>query len=485
MDAKTLFREGVLALREKQDAAHARELLTQSLRIDPNNEMAWLWLARTYADKKIQLQCVERALRLNPANEQALAFKKQLTLPETLPPTRTPTSPFIIETDDEVDHRNVTITGQPVQMFEEEPEPPKPLTVPTIETPLTPAEEKQVKALLAKAKQLAAADDLEGAIEQWVHVLDIRVDYPDAIQNACRALAKLNYLNDVETLLTNAIEAGTKLPSVYMSAIDIARHKREFGEMEALMEKVAKLPTATDEIVQKMVLHFVDEQPLRATELLREVLEKRPDNAYLLMLMADLLKALEQKAEAARYYERAVRAKRGKTSRMADKALRDFTPVITDRERGSIGLALREALGFGVLYLLMGWQDAGLNLARMGSMRWLGVGLACAGGYLLVTATASPQQKPLAQWLGGKVPPSKPEPKKKPGAYEEESPLRGPIQEETALPIIPLVLRLVFLIAGLLILAWAFTLVFSVALNLLRNPVPPDIPSLREIFEGI
>jgi len=30
MDAKTLFREGVLALREKKDAAHARELLTQS-----------------------------------------------------------------------------------------------------------------------------------------------------------------------------------------------------------------------------------------------------------------------------------------------------------------------------------------------------------------------------------------------------------------------------------------------------------------------
>ena len=46
-DAQALFREGVLALKEARDVERARRLLTQSLRLDPNNEMAWLWLSRT------------------------------------------------------------------------------------------------------------------------------------------------------------------------------------------------------------------------------------------------------------------------------------------------------------------------------------------------------------------------------------------------------------------------------------------------------
>ena len=73
MDAQTLFREGVLVLRDQKDVARARQLLTQSLKLDPNNEMAWLWLSRTTDDPQKKLQCVERALRLNPKNEQALA----------------------------------------------------------------------------------------------------------------------------------------------------------------------------------------------------------------------------------------------------------------------------------------------------------------------------------------------------------------------------------------------------------------------------
>ena len=495
MNAKTLFREGVLALRERKDTARARALLTQSLRAEPNNEMAWLWLARTYADKDKQLQCVERALRLNPANEQALAFKQHL-LPDASRDSSVPneqpfalvresTSPFTTEPLDAADHRSVTITGQPISMFEEAPEPLEPSAPVTMQTPLTTVEEKQVAALLAKAKQLTAADDMEGAIEQWVHVLDIRVDHPEAIQNAARALAKLKYLDDVQTLLTNAIEAGTDQPAIYMSAIDMARHKHDFGEMESLMEQVAKLPATADEAVAKIVTHFMDEQPLRATELLKEVLEQRPDNAYLLMLMGDFLRAVEQKTEAARYYERATRAKSGKVGRRADRAIRDFTPVITDRERGSVGLALREAAGFSAVYLLMGWQDAGLNLLNMGASRWLGVGLAFVGGYLVLTATSSPQQTPIAAWLGGKVPLTPPTPEKRKALYEEEILPPGPVQEPTNLPILHPALRVLFAVVGALILIGAFMLVFSVALQLLRNPVPPEIPSLQELFSEL
>ncbi len=105
---------------------------------------------------------------------------------------------------------------------------------------------------------------------------------------------------------------------------------------------------------------------------------------------------------------------------------------MTDRERGSILLALREALGFGALFLLLGWQDAGLNLANMGASRWIGVGLAILGGYFVVTALSSPQQQPLAGWLGGDVPETPPPPPQKRVPLYEEAPLpSGVIQEPT------------------------------------------------------
>ncbi len=81
MDAQSLFRDGVTALRDQHDASRARQLLTQSLKLDPNNEMAWLWLSRTTHDPQKQMQCVERALRINPNNPQALALRAKLTPP--------------------------------------------------------------------------------------------------------------------------------------------------------------------------------------------------------------------------------------------------------------------------------------------------------------------------------------------------------------------------------------------------------------------
>jgi len=74
-------------------------------------------------------------------------------------------------------------------------------------------------------------------------------------------------------------------------------------------------------------------------------------------------------------------------------------------------LAVREAAGFGVLALLMAWQDAGLNLLAIGPARLFGVIMSVLGGYLLITATSSAQQQPLATMLGGVVPPAPPPPK--------------------------------------------------------------------------
>ena len=63
MDAKVLFQEGVVAIRDQKDAAKGRELLMQSLKIEPKNEMAWLWLSRTMAepaDFRCFLCCLHR-----------------------------------------------------------------------------------------------------------------------------------------------------------------------------------------------------------------------------------------------------------------------------------------------------------------------------------------------------------------------------------------------------------------------------------------
>ncbi len=72
MDAQTLYREGVFAIRDQKDVTRGRDLLVQSLQIDPGNDMAWLWLTHTITDRDKRLQYVERALAINPQNQHAL-----------------------------------------------------------------------------------------------------------------------------------------------------------------------------------------------------------------------------------------------------------------------------------------------------------------------------------------------------------------------------------------------------------------------------
>ncbi|MEP0762312.1 MAG: hypothetical protein HRF48_06185, partial [Chloroflexota bacterium] len=78
MDAQELYRQGVIAIREQNDLARGRDLLVQALKLDPHNDMAWLWLARTTSDPARRLELVERALRANPASEAARKLRTQL-----------------------------------------------------------------------------------------------------------------------------------------------------------------------------------------------------------------------------------------------------------------------------------------------------------------------------------------------------------------------------------------------------------------------
>lgn len=460
-DAQTLFREGVLALRERKDAAEARRLLTESLRLNPQNEMAWLWLARTIGDPAKRLQCVERALSINPANEQALAFKQQLL---------------------EQSVKTAGLNGHDSQAVEDAPAPPK---LKTAGQELTADEEKRIKTLLKKADMLVEQGDPEGAIEQWVRVLEIQVDHEIAMRNAVGYLSRLKYLDDARELVWRALEAGTQHPSIYLTAIDIARYQGNPGEVDSLRERLAGLPEADEKLIVTIVDQFIkDEQLIRALNVVTKALEKHPKSQDLLTRMGNLLDMAGRETEAMRYYDRAARLGTGtEAGREADKRLQNYNPVLTDRERGSLALAWREAAGFALVFILLGWQDSGLDLFQMDINHWIGVVLALFGGYFVITATSSPQQRGLAALLGGTVPD-----KKKNGNDDDEI-NTGVVEESSELPIIPPAFRMVIGLGGAVLLIAAFTLVFSRSLNLISNPIiPDDVPFITcdefECYEG-
>jgi hypothetical protein len=63
----------------------AQKLLLQVIRQDPNNALAWLWLAQTLDDPKRQADCLRQALRIDPENSDALAGVEALRTGMPLP----------------------------------------------------------------------------------------------------------------------------------------------------------------------------------------------------------------------------------------------------------------------------------------------------------------------------------------------------------------------------------------------------------------
>lgn len=442
-DAQALFREGVMALRERKDVAEGRRLLIESLRSNPQNDMAWVWLARATNQPAKRLECLERALKINPENPHALEMKAKLA----------------------ANGASSVTNGS------------APTPVKTMGNRLTLREEKQIAALLKKADAFIEQGDPESAIEQWVDVLHIQVDHEDAMRSAVGYLAKLKYMDDARELVWRALEAGTTHPSIYLTAIDIARREGNYSEADDLRARLARLPDVDEATIATIAQQFLKaDQPMRAEETLLEALKTRPNSVTLLNALGDYYHTVADEAEATRYYDRAARVGAGtKAGREADKKLAEFVPVLTDQERGSLALAWREALGFSLLFLFMGWQDAGLDLLRLGPARWAGVALGLIGGYLVVTATSSPQQRPIARWLGGSVPPDS----------VDHSTDDGLVEEATHLPIIPTGIRFALGIVGGVLLLLATWLVFNTAIQLLLNPVAPvDIPSIDELMYG-
>jgi tetratricopeptide (TPR) repeat protein len=560
MDAKSLFQEGVVAIRDQKDTAKGRELLMQSLKIEPKNEMAWLWLSRTMPEPQKKMQCLERALKLNPTNEQTKALINKLATDtahgsssdngavKPAPAFKATPAPTAIrplpEKMDTSDWNSLRISTNEMQSVsgssgmkpqvtaemedmgltpdlgavftatsdskspmkratsevavmdapkpsgsglkdlrtvyeEKEPEPVKQVT-PRKAAP-TPVEATQIKNYLNQAQTLLNKNKIEEAIEQWVRVLEIEIDNETALGNAVRYLSRLKYIDDARELVWNALNSGTTHPSIYLTAIDIAKYQKQDGEADELRLKLVQLPEAGEKTVMSVVEHFVEHDPQKALEALDLAIVTYPKNQKLTFRRAQLAEEMGLRKEAATYYEEAAQlGTRSKEGQLADKKLTEFMPHMTDRERGSIFLALREALGVGFLYLLMAFQDAGLNLAQLGANRIGGIVMSIVGGYLLITATSSPQQKRIATWFGGIVPVKKPKPKAEVEKEDVVKAIMGePEEEATQLPIIPTGVRVVIGIAGTVLLLAAFVLVFSAAIALLRNGSGPfDIPTI-------
>jgi hypothetical protein len=53
------------------DRERARTLLSQAVALDSRSDEAWVWLAGTYTDPQEMARCLQRALAINPQNEQA------------------------------------------------------------------------------------------------------------------------------------------------------------------------------------------------------------------------------------------------------------------------------------------------------------------------------------------------------------------------------------------------------------------------------
>lgn len=84
-DIQTLLRTGIQAAQSGNKAA-ARRLLEQVVEQDPNNELAWMWMASVVESAAERRSCLQKVLAINPNNERARQALDKL--PQETPPPR-------------------------------------------------------------------------------------------------------------------------------------------------------------------------------------------------------------------------------------------------------------------------------------------------------------------------------------------------------------------------------------------------------------
>jgi hypothetical protein len=82
-DVHHLVADAIAAIRSG-DKARGQTLLTQALRLNPQHETAWLWMASLVETPERRRECLERALAINPHNETARRALRALSEPQSL-----------------------------------------------------------------------------------------------------------------------------------------------------------------------------------------------------------------------------------------------------------------------------------------------------------------------------------------------------------------------------------------------------------------
>lgn len=76
-DSGELTRRGIDASKAS-DTASARQFFEEALRLDPQNELAWLWMSGVVSSDAERRQCLEKVLAINPQNALALRGLEKL-----------------------------------------------------------------------------------------------------------------------------------------------------------------------------------------------------------------------------------------------------------------------------------------------------------------------------------------------------------------------------------------------------------------------
>lgn len=84
ISAVELTKQGITAY-NSSDRAQASQLFRQAIQLDPNYEMAWLWLSAVVDSIHERRTCLERALTINPRSESAKRGLAKLPPPEQAP----------------------------------------------------------------------------------------------------------------------------------------------------------------------------------------------------------------------------------------------------------------------------------------------------------------------------------------------------------------------------------------------------------------
>ncbi|MFW5748439.1 MAG: hypothetical protein ACOCYT_02365 [Chloroflexota bacterium] len=90
-DIQQTLQDGIAAAR-RGDLATGRRLLRRVIEQDPENELAWIWLASCMTTVAERRKCLERVLEINPDNTRAQQALRALGGP-AVPPAETPRQP--------------------------------------------------------------------------------------------------------------------------------------------------------------------------------------------------------------------------------------------------------------------------------------------------------------------------------------------------------------------------------------------------------